>query len=158
MRTVFGGKRYFIDLLCCICICFLFFHANTLDAWASERNSSTDFGQRFLAEYEGILYDARSGLQSSAANAIAQTPDGYIWVGTYSGLYRYDGVKFERFVTDSPISNVMRLFVDRDGDLWIGSNDSGVYVYHSADHTVEIYDTSNCLSADSVRSITQDAE
>jgi signal transduction histidine kinase/streptogramin lyase len=67
----------------------------------------------------------REGAIPSAANAIAQTKDGYIWVGTDDGLYRFDGETYERIGADSvPILNVVSLFVDREGSLWVGgSND-----------------------------------
>ena len=43
----------------------------------------------FESEYAGTLYDTESGLESVEINAIAQTKDGYMWVGSFSGLYRY---------------------------------------------------------------------
>ena len=46
--------------------------------------------------YLPILYNNRNGLPTSEANAIAQTEDGFIWIGSYSGLIRYDGNTFER--------------------------------------------------------------
>ena len=47
--------------------------------------------------YSTVLYDNTSGLPTSEANAIAQTSEGFIWIGSYSGLIRYDGNTFERF-------------------------------------------------------------
>src|SRR5262245_42344304 len=56
--------------------------------------------------------------------ALAQTADGYLWLGTASGLYRFDGMRFERY---RPISgpdllsaNVLALFAPANGGLWIG--------------------------------------
>jgi ligand-binding sensor domain-containing protein len=46
-----------------------------------------------------------SGSEEGAPNAIraiAQTPDGTIWLGTTNGLYRYDGVRFERMPPQAP--------------------------------------------------------
>jgi len=57
--------------------------------------------------------------------SIAQTTDGYVWIGTRSGLVRFDGVKFVPFSVAegeglrSP--RVMALQADRDGSLWIGT-------------------------------------
>ena len=39
--------------------------------------------------YSAFLYDNTSGLPTSEANAIAQTDEGFIWIGSYSGLIRY---------------------------------------------------------------------
>lgn len=56
--------------------------------------------------------------------AIAQAIDGYLWLGTGAGLYRFDGVRFERFVPAAgermPSSNITALFASPAGDLWIG--------------------------------------
>ena len=86
----------------------------------------------YLAEYEAIFYDSYDGLVSAQINAVAQTDDGYIWVGTYSGLYRYDGQKFAKSNVSSEIYSVMALYVDSKGVLWIGTNDSGLFGFDPA--------------------------
>ncbi|MBE5905461.1 MAG: hypothetical protein E7277_01535 [Lachnospiraceae bacterium] len=40
--------------------------------------------------YSAVLYDNTNGLPTSEANAIAETSEGFIWIGSYSGLIRYD--------------------------------------------------------------------
>ncbi|MBQ6401490.1 MAG: hypothetical protein IJI20_04300 [Firmicutes bacterium] len=40
--------------------------------------------------YSAVLYDNASGLPTSEANAITETSEGFIWIGSYSGLIRYD--------------------------------------------------------------------
>ncbi|SEV92307.1 triple tyrosine motif-containing protein [Luteibacter sp. 329MFSha] len=61
--------------------------------------------------------------------AIAQGPDGYLWLGTGSGLYRFDGVEFSRYQPSSGqhlvATNLTALAFMRDGGLWIGSYDGG---------------------------------
>ena len=56
--------------------------------------------------------------------ALAQTKDGYLWLGTPGGLYRFDGVTFEHYSpeagTKSANSNVTSLLALSDGDLWVG--------------------------------------
>lgn len=42
-------------------------------------------------DYAAFLYDNTTGLPTSEANAIAETSDGFIWIGGYGGLIRYDG-------------------------------------------------------------------
>ena len=49
-------------------------------------------GVGFSAE----LYDATNGLPTSDANYLLCSSDGYIWIGAYSGIIRYDGFSFER--------------------------------------------------------------
>ena len=71
----------FIPLLFIILLAVLFSPTRT-DAVEKDANSIPDFS----AEYEAIVFGSYDGLISYEINTIAQTPDGYIWVGTYSGL------------------------------------------------------------------------
>ena len=78
--------------------------------------------------YIAEVYNSRNGLPTSEANAIAQTGDGFIWIGAYAGLIRYDGNNFERIDDETGISNVRCLYVDSRDRLWMGTNDNGVAV------------------------------
>ena len=112
----------------------------------------------FDSDYEMILYSTKEGLASSEVNTVAQTSDGYIWIGTYSGLYRYDGVKIEETQLDSTINNVLYLFVDSKGRLWILTNDSGVFVYDLDTNECRQYWMDEGISSSSVRAICEDPE
>ena len=74
------------------------------------------------------------GLPQSSAQALARTPDGYLWVGTREGLARFDGVRFTVFDSGNepaiPNKDITALHVDRDGRLWIGTR-SGLAVFES---------------------------
>lgn len=113
---------------------------------------ASDFG----SEYAGITYNAENGLETVEINAIAQTSDGYIWVGSYAGIYKFDGHKFVPANLDSRIKNVMVMFVDSQGRLWIGTNDSGIACYDPVTKEVDFYDTSTGLASDAIRSVTED--
>jgi signal transduction histidine kinase/ligand-binding sensor domain-containing protein len=69
------------------------------------------------------VWDTEDGLPNSTVTAVAQTPDGYLWVGTYDGLARFDGVRFVPFdpVNTPELGNarVQALYVDTSGTLWI---------------------------------------
>jgi signal transduction histidine kinase/ligand-binding sensor domain-containing protein len=71
--------------------------------------------------------------------ALGQTRDGYLWLGTNNGLYRFDGVSFERYepVKGSPFSsaNVYSLLPLQNGDLWIGYQEGGVSLLHNGTNT-----------------------
>ena len=110
----------------------------------------------FAGDYAGISYDAEDGLISAEINAIAQTADGYIWAGTYSGLYRYDGSHFIRSDIDDRLNSIMQLAADGKGRLWIGTNDSGIACYDSTSGDLTFYDMENGLPANSIRSICAD--
>ena len=115
-------------------------------------SAATDFN----AEYAAVVYGRENGLISSEINTIEQTGDGYIWVGAYSGLYRYNGSEFEQIFPDDRISNAMCLFGGRHGELWIGTNDSGVACFHLETGKVDFFTTSDGLPSDSIRSICGD--
>jgi signal transduction histidine kinase/ligand-binding sensor domain-containing protein/CheY-like chemotaxis protein len=74
------------------------------------------------------------GLPQTSVQAIARTPDGYLWIGTQEGLARFDGVRFTVFDSSNepaiPSKYITVLFVDRAGRLWIGTR-SGVAVRES---------------------------
>ena len=69
-----------------------------------------------------------AGLPQNTVNAIAQTPDGYLWLGTRDGLARFDGVKFTVFGLRDGLQSVeiQTLYVDRNGTLWIGTSGGGL--------------------------------
>ncbi len=110
------------------------------------------------SDYATVAYDTDDGLVSAEINAVAQTPDGYIYAGTYSGLYRYDGNTFSEAGVDERINSVMQLFVDSKGRLWIGTNDSGIGCYDPTTRETVFYDVDNGLSANAIRAITEDSK
>jgi ligand-binding sensor domain-containing protein len=64
----------------------------------------------------------KNGLAGMAL-ALAQTADGYLWVGTTQGLYRFNGISFEQYQPEEgtfPSRSIFSLFTDRSGGLWIG--------------------------------------
>ena len=78
------------------------------------------------------IWTEKNGLPQNEVFAITQTRDGYLWLGTPSGLTRFDGVDF-RLYEDRDIpglngSKVVKLFEDSRGNLWIGTEASGVLV------------------------------
>ena len=73
-----------------------------------------------------VLYNNTNGMPTSEANAIAETSDGFIWIGSYSGLVRYDGCSFIHIDSTTGITGVISLYTDSRERLWIGTNDNGV--------------------------------
>ena len=66
--------------------------------------------------------------------AMAQTPDGWLWLATPSGLYRFDGVTFEPFdllpPDDPSPRSVADFYVNEEGDLWVLYSAGGAAVWH----------------------------
>lgn len=85
-----------------------------------------------LCSHVATLYNDRNGLPTGEANDVVQTPEGYIWIGSYAGLIRYDGTEFRNFSDEGmiPTSTVRSLYVDSNGRLWVGSNDMGVFYFN----------------------------
>ena len=83
---------------------------------------------RTLSELHHTSWTARDGIPGSV-NALAQTPDGYLWLGTGNGLWRFDGTRFERYEPESnqifPSHVVETLMATPDGGLFIGFRDAG---------------------------------
>jgi len=76
------------------------------------------------------VWTIEDGLPTGSVRSIAQTPDGYLWVGTLDGLVRFDGVRmrvYQRSEYPGMTSNrCLSLFVDRAGALWVTTEDGGV--------------------------------
>lgn len=111
----------------------------------------------FFSDYETVLYNTENGLDSTSANAVVQTDDGYIWVGTYTGLYRYDGTRFTLYDSDKGINSVRALFIDSRRRMWVGMNEGGAAVYNE-DGSITFYSKQNGLSSNSVRSFCEDVD
>src|SRR5258706_9857385 len=77
--------------------------------------------RRAVTQYRHQLYTTEDGLPSSTVSHIAQTPDGYLWLGTYDGLARFDGVRFVHWDAHStpplPDPSISIVNVDGDGQL-----------------------------------------
>src|SRR5580658_1151066 len=78
-----------------------------------------------VSQYAHTAWKVREGFSKGAIYSIAQTPDGYLWLGTDSGLLRFDGVRNILWEPPSdqqlPSTRISSLFAARDGTLWIGT-------------------------------------
>lgn len=74
------------------------------------------------------LFTSEDGLLSTSTQAIAQTKEGFIWIGGYGGLVRYDGRRFQTFAYKR-ITRVSDLAAGEDGSLWIATSDKGLFRY-----------------------------
>jgi signal transduction histidine kinase/ligand-binding sensor domain-containing protein len=78
-----------------------------------------------ISQYAHTKWTVRDGAVKGNIYAMAQTPDGYLWLGTEFGLFRFDGVRMIPWPPPSgqrlPDNNINSLLVTRDGTLWIGT-------------------------------------
>lgn len=100
------------------------------------------------------IYDNTNGMVSSEANVICETDDGYIWIGSYAGLTRYNGKTFE-FIREGGLVNVVSMMSDSKGRLWIGTNDAGIARYENGKYTY--FTEKEGLASNSIRCFAEDA-
>jgi ligand-binding sensor domain-containing protein/signal transduction histidine kinase len=77
---------------------------------------------RMLSQYIHNSWGTDKGFPGGSVTSIAQTPDGYLWIGTDRGIIRFDGINFHSFEAGSPTPTfgpVRKLLVDGQGTLWI---------------------------------------
>jgi CheY-like chemotaxis protein/ligand-binding sensor domain-containing protein len=103
------------------------------------------------------LYNSENGMVGSCANDIVQTDDGTMWIGTYGGLYRFNGDEFRRIEDIDSVRSVQSLFVDSDNRLWVGSDGSGVTVI-MPDRSSRVFDSSQGLPAGTVKDVVQGSD
>lgn len=78
------------------------------------------------AEYQVRVWTVEAGYPHVAPTCFAQTPDGYLWIGSYSNLTRFDGMRFEVIappeVPALKDGMVLQMIVAHDGALWVAGN------------------------------------
>lgn len=81
--------------------------------------------QKKMPQYVNRTWSESDGISISMITSLAQTREGYLWIGTQGGLIRFDGVKFLKFntqnISEMKINHITTLYADRDGMLWIGT-------------------------------------
>jgi len=106
-------------------------------------------------QYASRTWHIDEGLPDNLVQAIAQTPDGYLWVGTRAGLARFDGVQFSDYdsknVPQLKHSSITALCADHRGTLWIGTDGGGIVSYR--DGVFSAVSRTNGLAGDQVRVI-----
>ncbi|AZQ11000.1 Cyclic di-GMP phosphodiesterase Gmr [Shewanella khirikhana] len=100
---------------------------------ASHTNTTTEFSHATEAKLtiNTTTYGVSDGLSQNTVTAIAEDDDGYIWLGTLSGLNRFNGKEFKNFYSSKESgltsSFILSLYTE-DGDLYIGT-DKGLFFY-----------------------------
>lgn len=89
--------------------------------------------EREVTQYAHEHWGAAEGLPHYAVMDITQGPRGYLWLATYGGLVRFDGVSFYVFnktnTPDLDTNGIFAVETDSTGGLWIGTNGGGVLCY-----------------------------
>ena len=111
--------RYFL-----YCIFFL------TSGWTQAQN------YRPLSQYSTKTWTLREGLPNSSVQDIIQDKDGFIWIGTYGGVVRFDGVYFESYADIFPEHKLVYSNISQgaDGKIWLGSG-NGVFYFENGKFT-----------------------
>src|ERR1043165_755348 len=113
---------------------------------------------RALGDYGHQVWLSENGLPQNTVQAITQTHDGYIWIGTQEGLASFDGVKFDIFDkqnTPQLKSNDIRaLFEDDSETLWIAT--SSDLIRRSESGNFETFETNQTSTGNYIGPITGD--
>ena len=111
-----------------------------------------------LDNYVTRTWTSSDGLPSNTISDVIQSPDGFMYFGSYEALVRFDGYEFE---TINKYSNknysfisARSIFQDSQGNIWVGSNDEGVQKIGK--DTTSSYSTDNGLPNNSIRAFAED--
>ena len=112
-------------LLCCLLLATFMRWGFVIQVSAAERTSAASSSPN---GWVVRAWATPEGLPQNTVNAIVQTHDGYLWVGTREGLARFDGVRFTVFGLGAGLQSVevRVLYEDRQGILWIGTGGGGL--------------------------------
>ncbi len=94
-------------------------------------------------------YGQAEGLSNLNVNVLLETRAGFLWAGTENGLFRYDGLRFERVNLGSEVlaGSVLALHEDAAGRLWVGRQNSVGYLQQGLFHAVRFPDAKPRLFA-----------
>ena len=136
-------------------------HAEEVDgvSTATEDLATNGGGYAVSGQLKGVgyatrLYDTSAGLPTSDANCVLATRNGYIWIGSYGGIIKYDGSNFTRQDSSKGLTNGRTLFEDSIGRIWVGTNDNGIVVIDGEKNIQITY--KNGLPASTIRAFAED--
>ena len=144
-------------------------HGGGGDGWTfSEMAIATSFGD-FVMDKGGAglpigrgqlpftfrKWQREEGLPQNFVRALAQTTDGYLWVGSDAGVSRFDGMRFASFgmLEGFQSGPVQTLLSDRFGSLWVGTVGRGLGRWQNGRYTA--FTTANKLPSDTVNALAE---
>ena len=114
---------------------------------------------RAITQYGHTVYTVDQGLPQNSVQAVLQTRDGFLWLGTQEGLVRFDGVRFTLFDEKTQPAfkdhDVRNLCEDKEGTLWIGTQGGLVRL---KDRVFTAYDQASGLSSNRITSLFVDSK
>jgi ligand-binding sensor domain-containing protein/two-component sensor histidine kinase len=121
-------------------------------------STASEIAQQDAPAYSRRVWRSADGLPEDFAQSLAQTPDGYLWIGASGGLARFDGVSFAVFNHENTAAflddSVYSLLVAKDGTLWAGTEGGGLVRYK--DGRFRVFGAAEGLTNGFVRVIYED--
>ncbi len=156
-KIVICFKLVFKSTICFMLSFFLLYNSFTLVyAYESTSDASVTTDETNVEAYELIaesiqtVFSEENGLKNNEANTLAQSSDGYLWIGSYSGLFRFNGKVFEqvdhKIDPDFTSTSVRYLFEAQNGAMYVASNEKGVFSYKSGDFSALVQEDTQNLS------------
>ena len=115
------------------------------------------YAQKSISQFTHTAWSAKDGIPGPV-RAMAQTQDGYLWLGTEAGLYRFDGLRFTPYEPSRAHPHgpaVLSLLAARDGSLWMGFGSGGIALLR--DGLVTHFPPGEGVPAGGIISIVEDA-
>jgi ligand-binding sensor domain-containing protein/signal transduction histidine kinase len=138
-------------------LCFLLLLSGLMLNASHAQNLSS---HKVLGRYQQYVWQDQHGLPQNGVNTITRTRDGYLWLGTFEGVARFDGVRFTVFdpnnTQEFKSGQILSLVEDRAGNLWLGTNGGGL-VRHTND-AFRLYTTADGLSSNFVNALAEDID
>lgn len=120
--------RKYIKWLFVLSTMFFAVYFNNVNVFAE--NSDTE---KYERDYLSRVFNSENGLEGSNANCICPDSNGFLWFGSYTGLYRYDGSEFKKYLLNGRSLPVNDIVEDESGNLWVATNGDGVYSFDGSD-------------------------
>ncbi len=115
-----------------------------------------------ISQYIHDVWKTEQGLPQNSLQAIIQSRQGYLWLGTQEGIARFDGVRFHVFdknrIDALKDNYIMCLYEDGNGALWAGTRGGGLTCIHLQEEKYVNYSTADGLGSDFVYAINMDRE
>ena len=147
-------KKLFLLSLVGLCAAYTF-------GKSAETSLNSAIQDNFVSEFVAHSWTASNGLPGNTITSLLQDDAGYIYIGTYDGMSRFDGVDFltinHNYDPRYNFVSARTLFQDKRGNLWIGTNDEGI-ACASRDGEVQMFTTADGLPNNSIRAITEDRD
>ncbi len=142
-----GSGRRLVVVLCALAV-----------AAASITRSAADASEDPLGDYTVTTWGDKEGLPAGRIRAIEQDTEGYLWLGSDAGLFRFDGVRFVPWEVRGPAGppggSISALLSASDGSLWVGLGDRGLT--HIRNGTLSAHSESEGLDRGFVFSLFED--